>query len=565
MSNQDTQKLQEALDSLIESEKDFTTGNGSLPEQNQSKIADLNRRIEEQMRYFDAILSSISDFAYTFNKEGRFIFVNQALLDLWGLKLEEAIGKNFFELHYPNDLAARLQRQIQQVFDTKQRITDETSYTSPTGITGYYEYIFVPIFGANGEVEAVAGTTRDITERQQMEEALREADRRKDEFLATLAHELRNPLAPIRSGLEIIRRAANDKAKFEETLDIIERQTNQIVHLVDDLLDISRITQGKIKLRRERIEFKTALEMALETSRGLIDEAENELTVSLPPEPIFIDADLTRTAQILLNVLNNAAKYSNPGGKISLTAKKEENYAVVSIKDTGLGIAPEMLSKIFDMFGQIETPDNQIRGGLGIGLSVVKKLIEMHGGSIEALSEGEGTGSEFILHLPLAAEQSPNAPAAKPLETNILQMAQMEMPENESREKSFLTASEKSTRRILVVDDNHDAVEMMEILLTMEGYTTRTAFDGKTGIEIAKDFLPEICLCDIGLPEMNGFELAVHLRKLLPQALLISVSGWGQEEDRQRSLASGFNYHMVKPVQFEDLLKLIKNSSTEKD
>ena len=805
MSNQNTENFQTVSDSETAMEKLFSIGNENPSREKQTEIAELNRQLDEQTRFFDAILSSISDFAYTFDREGRFVFVNQALLDLWGLKLEQAVGKNFFDLEYPFELAARLQDQIQQVFDTKQRITDETPYTSPSGNTGYYEYIFspffgeggavelvvgttrniterkqaeeeikklsdqnreilesitdaffaiddewrftyankqaeklldrepgdligkviweiypgltgsefenvyrrtasekiplsitsyypdhdrwydvnvypapkgitiyfrnaterirteeflrksqaesdkqrrlydtilsntpdlvyvfnlehrfiyanevllkmwgktwdeaigknclelgyepwhaemhdreieqvvatkkpirgevpfagtfgrriydyifVPIIGADGEVEAVAGTTRDITERQQMEEALRDADRRKDEFLATLAHELRNPLAPIRSGLEVIRQVRDDKAKFDETLEIIERQTNQIVHLVDDLLDISRITQGKIKLRLERFELKTAIEMALETSQGLIDESENELTVSLPEKPIFINADLTRTTQIFLNILNNAAKYSDKGGKISLKAKAENGNAVISIKDTGLGIEPDMLAKIFDMFGQIETPHEQARGGLGIGLSVVEKLVGMHGGSVEAFSEGSGKGSEFVVRLPLAAEQSAEIAAIPHSEDDILQKAQMKMPENQTQEISTI---QNQSRRILVVDDNSDAVEMMEILLSMEGYATRTAFDGETALEIAGEFHPEICLCDIGLPEMNGYELAGHLRKLLPAALLVSVSGWGQEEDRQRSIKSGFNYHLVKPVQFDDLLKLIQ-------
>jgi PAS domain S-box-containing protein len=776
--------------------------------ENQSEIAKLSRQIKEQTRYFEAILSSISDFAYTFDKDGRFVFVNQALLDLWGLKLEDAIGKNFFDLNYPDDLAGRLQQQIQQVFDSAQRVTDETPYTSPTGVVGYYEYIFspffgadaavelvvgttrniterkqaveeikqlsernreilesitdaffaidtewrftyvnkqaeqlldrepgdligqviwevypgligsqfetayrrtareliprtltsyysdhdrwyevnvfpasngitiyfrnaterirteetlrrsqeqterqkrlydtilsnlpdlvyvfdldhrftyandallkmwgktfaeaigrnclelgyepwhaamhdreieeviatrrpirgevpfngafgrrmydyifVPIIGADGEVEAIGGTTRDITERRQMEDALREADRRKDEFLATLAHELRNPLAPIRSGLEVIRNLGGNKAKFDETLEVIERQTNQIVHLVDDLLDISRITQGKINLRIERIELKTAIEMALETSQGLIDAAENELTLTLPFKPIYIFGDLTRIAQILLNILNNAAKYSDPGGKISLAAKKEESHAVISVKDTGLGIEPEMLTKIFEMFGQIETPGGEARGGLGIGLSVVKKLVEMHGGSIEAFSEGEGKGSEFIVRLPLAGEASNAVPAEPPSETDILQAAQMKNPDNETRSE-FQT--QNKTCRILIVDDNQDAVEMMDMLLTLDGYPTRKAFDGETGIAIAKEFQPEICLCDIGLPEMSGYELAGYLRKLLPQSLLISISGWGQEEDHERSLKAGFDYHLVKPVQFNDLMKIITGHS----
>jgi PAS domain S-box-containing protein len=464
-----------------------------------AEVAKLNLKIREQVRYFEAILSSISDFAYVFNEQGRFVFINQALLDLWGLKLDEAIGKDFFDLKYPDDLAARLQRQIREVFETRQRVIDETPYTSPTGVVGYYEYIFSPFFGADGSVELVVGTTRNVTSRKQaeeeikqlgernrdilesitdaffgvdrdwrftyvnsqaerlldrtpgdllgkviweaypglvgsefekayhqaanlrlasnltafypdhqrwyeancypapngitiyfrnvtdrvkVEEALKESDRRKDEFLATLAHELRNPLAPIRSGLEVIRRMGDDREQLAGTLEILQRQTNQIVHLVDDLLDISRISQGKIHLRNERIELKMAVEIAVESSRGLIDEAENELLVTLPSEPIYLEADLTRVAQILLNILNNAARFSEKAGTISLVAHANKDQAIISIKDTGLGIPPEMLADIFDMFGQIETPAEQARGGLGIGLSVVRKLVEMHGGSV---------------------------------------------------------------------------------------------------------------------------------------------------------------------------------------
>jgi PAS domain S-box-containing protein len=676
MSNQDARKIQAGSGSVIESKRSSTNEVGAL-EESKAELAKLSLKIDQQARFFDAILSSISDFAYLFDKQGRFLFVNQALLDLWGLKLEEAVGKDFFDLKYPDELAGRLQRQIQQVFDSKQRVKDETPYTSPTGVVGYYEYIFSPVLGADGSVELVVGTTRNVTERKQneekikqlsernrdilesindaffavdsdwrftyvnpqaerlfdrrpgdlpgkviwqeypgllgsefekayrraaderlastvtafypdhgrwyevhtypapngitiyfrnvterlqVEEALRESDRRKDEFLATLAHELRNPLAPIRSGLEIIRRIGDDKARLAETLDIMERQTNQIVHLVDDLLDISRITQGKIKLRKERIELKESLEIALETSQGLIDEAENELTVTFPYKPIYIDADRTRMAQIFLNILNNAAKYSNTGGKISLAASKEGKQAVIRIKDTGLGIPPDMLHKIFDMFGQIETPGEQARGGLGIGLSIVKRLVEMHGGTIQAFSEGRGKGSEFVVRLPLAAEQSESVPARQASEKDILQTVQMKMPD---KGKTLTSQLDTGKRRILVVDDNTAAAEMLETLLSIEGHAMRTAFDGKTGIEIAKGFQPDICLLDIGLPDIDGYELARRLRQLLPQSLLISVSGWGREEDRRLSREAGVDYHLVKPVDFDDLLKLIQQKPTE--
>jgi PAS domain S-box-containing protein len=633
-----------------------------------AEVAKRNLQLTAQVRYFEAILSSISDFAYVFNEQGRFVLINQSLLDLWGLKSDEALGKNFFDLKYPDDLAARLQRQIREVFETRQRVTDETPYISPTGVVGYYEYIFSPFFGADGSVELVVGTTRNITSRKQAEEeikhlgernrdilesitdaffavdrdwrftyvnsqaerlldrtpgdllgkviwdvypglvgsefetaylqaanegvgsnltafypdhqrwyeancypapngitiyfrnvtervkveqALKESDRRKDEFLATLAHELRNPLAPIRSGLEVIRRMGDDRERLEATLDILQRQTNQIVHLVDDLLDIARISQGKIHLRKERIELKMAVEIALESSKELIDEAENELIVTLPAEPIYLEADLTRVAQIFLNILNNAARFSTKAGTISLIAHTAEDKAIVSIKDTGLGIPPEMLTNIFDMFGQIETPDEQTRGGLGIGLSVVRKLVEMHGGSVQALSDGLGKGSEFIVTLPLATKES-EAKATYESTEDVMQSAQLKMLDDNSASRP-----EEKSRRILVVDDNDDAAVMLATLLSIEGHSVRIAHDGKAALNMAEEFQPEICFCDIGMPDMNGYELASRLRSLFPQCLLISVSGWGREEDRRRSQESGFNHHLVKPVAFEDIMNLI--------
>ena len=633
-----------------------------------AEVARLNLQLTAQVRYFEAILSSISDFAYVFNEQGRFVLINQSLLDLWGLKSDEALGKNFFDLKYPDDLAARLQRQIREVFETRQRVTDETPYISPTGVVGYYEYIFSPFFGADGSVELVVGTTRNITSRKQAEEeikhlgernrdilesitdaffavdrdwrftyvnsqaerlldrtpgdllgkviwdvypglvgsefetaylqaanegvgsnltafypdhqrwyeancypapngitiyfrnvtervkveqALKESDRRKDEFLATLAHELRNPLAPIRSGLEVIRRMGDDRERLEATLDILQRQTNQIVHLVDDLLDIARISQGKIHLRKERIELKMAVEIALESSKELIDEAENELIVTLPAEPIYLEADLTRVAQIFLNILNNAARFSTKAGTISLVAHTTEDKAIVSVKDTGLGIPPEMLTNIFDMFGQIETPDEQTRGGLGIGLSVVRKLVEMHGGSVQALSDGLGKGKRVYRNATARNEES-EAKATYESTEDVMQSAQLKMPDDNSASRP-----EEKSHRILVVDDNDDAAVMLATLLSIEGHSVRIAHDGKAALNIAEEFQPEICFCDIGMPDMNGYELASRLRSLFPQCLLISVSGWGREEDRRRSQESGFNHHLVKPVAFEDIMNLI--------
>ncbi len=409
----------------------------------------------------------------------------------------------------------------------------------------------VPYRTANEQIDGVLMTFEDITDRTWAKQALYDADRRKDEFLATLAHELRNPLAPIRSGIEILRHSNSDKEKIEQTLSIVERQTNYIVRLVDDLLDISRITQGKINLKKERIELKAAIELALETSREMIESSGHQLTISLPEEFIYLDADLTRIAQIFLNLLNNAAKYTPPGGEIWLTAKKESKEVVVSIRDTGIGIAPAMLSGIFEMYSQIETPSLQIRSGLGIGLNVVEKLVGMHGGTIRAFSEGEGKGSEFVLRLPLAEAKSTAEGNGQPATDNPPQPADLGGTDSG-------TVRPPVEKRVLIVDDNADAVKMLEFLLADDGFEVRTALDGETGIEIARAFKPDICVLDIGMPKMDGYELARVLRKMMPGAILIALTGWGQPEDRTRTNEAGFNHHLVKPVDFETLRMLIE-------
>jgi two-component system CheB/CheR fusion protein len=525
----------------------------------EDELLKATRQIAHQARVFETTLSSITDFAYSFDREGRFTFANKPMLDLWGLKLVDVIGKNFFDLDYPKALAEKLQQQIQQVFQTKRKVRDETSFTSPRGVSGYYEHIFSPVFADDGTVELVVGSTRDVTERRQMEETLKDNDRRKDEFLATLAHELRNPLAPIRSGLEIIQRNDYDRLAIGQVVNIVERQTDQIVRLVDDLLDISRISQGTIKLKKAKVELKTAIELALDTSREVIESSGHRFTISLPKEPIYIDGDLTRLAQIFLNLLNNAAKYSPPESEIWLTVKPEPDDVVISVRDEGIGIPGEMLAKVFEMFIRIQKPSEQARGGLGIGLSVVKKLVELHGGTVTAFSAGEGKGSEFIVRLPLWRKAAAIAESSK-------RLSEKEITQNAILKTSGKADNEAANgKQILVVDDNADAMKMIEVLLSLEGHKVRTALDGETAIEIAKEFQPDVCLCDIGLPVMDGYEVARQLRKIIPQALLISLSGWGREKDREHSREAGFDYHLVKPVQVEDVLTLLQQNPADKD
>jgi PAS domain S-box-containing protein len=489
----------------------------------------------QQSRVFDTTLSAINDFAYTFDREGRFVYVNKALLDLWGLQLADAVGRNFFDLKYPDELAARLQSQIQQVFDTRKGIIDETAYTSPTGAGGYYEYIFRPVLDTEGNVELVVGSTRDITTRKQTEDALKEADRRKTEFLAMLAHELRNPLAPIRSALHLLRLPGGSAQSAEPVYELMDRQVTQMVRLIDDLLDVSRIAQGKIALRPERVDLAAVVQHAIETVRPLCITSEHELTVSMPGKAVQMNADPARLTQVVGNLLNNACKFTPPGGRIHLEVELSGDDVVIRVADSGVGIDPGELSRIFEMFTQLDTSIEQARAGLGIGLTLVKDLVEKHGGSVEARSGGLGEGSEFLVRLP----RDNGLPLITPQEPDA-------------------SAVESIALRILVVDDNLDAVETLGMLLKLSGHEVHTAHDGLEAVEKAARLQPDVVLLDIGLPKLDGYEVA---RRILEQretdVTLVAMTGWGQEDDRRRSKEAGFDAHLVKPVGYRDLTKLL--------
>jgi PAS domain S-box-containing protein len=788
----------------------------------------LRHESEQQRRIYETALSNTADFNYVFDLRGRFVFVNKALLALWNKEFHEAVGKNFFELDYPPDLAEQLQKQIQAVIETRQPVKDETPYTSAAG-ERQYEYIFVPVLGAGGKVEAVAGSTRDITERKRAEEALREvearftailnyspfyifakdrqghyllankalgefigraaadllgrtdadifpaevaarfarddsdilasgipriyeesfphgktivttlmvkfplvttdgvpyavcaiatdisdrkraqeasrylaeasaslasvvdyestlqkvanlavpyfadwsavdvanddgtlrrlavahndpdkirfvhelmreyppdphapsgslavfrtgkpeifheitdellaqaakderhltlirslglksyicvplvvsgkplgvltfataesgrkysdtdlalaldlanraavaientqlyqalreADRRKDEFLATLAHELRNPLAPIRNSLQILKMSRLDAATVERSREMMERQVHHLVRLVDDLLDVSRVMRGKIELRKERVDLATVVARGVETVQPLIDAQRHELIVNLMPGSLPLDADPVRLAQVVGNLLTNAAKYTEANGRIWLTAQKDKNEAVLRVRDTGIGIAPDMLPHIFELFMQVDHAATRSQGGLGIGLTLVKSLVEMHRGSIEAHSEGLGRGSEFVVRLPLVNEE------------------RQETDENEKRELPQIPAR-SSGHRLMVVDDNRDAADSLALLLRLQGHEVRVANDGAAALEMVKVYQPEIVFLDIGMPGMDGYEVARRLRRTpgLENTILAALTGWGQQDDRRRTAEAGFDHHLVKP------------------
>jgi CheY-like chemotaxis protein/nitrogen-specific signal transduction histidine kinase len=402
----------------------------------------------------------------------------------------------------------------------------------------YWTFIYSPLRDADGAVNRVVALCEDVTEQRRLVNELIEADRRKDEFLATLAHELRNPLAPLRTAVQLLRRTDPPSPEPRRALDVIDRQVQQLVRLVDDLLDISRLTLDKLELRKERVTLATVVQAAVEASQPLIEQRGHELTVTLPPEPVALNADLTRLAQVFLNLLNNAAKYTERGGRIQLTAEREGGDVVVRVRDSGMGIAADMLPRVFEMFTQVDRSLDRSQGGLGIGLTLVKRLVQMHEGSIEARSEGPGRGSEFVVRLPVAIEPSLGAERAS---------GEGEQPAPTSR------------RRILVVDDNRDAAQTLAELLELAGNDLRTAHDGCEAVEVANEFRPALVLLDIGLPRMNGYEVARSIRGQPwgKRVVLVALTGWGQEEDRHRSREAGFDHHVIKPVEPDALFKLL--------
>ena len=395
-----------------------------------------------------------------------------------------------------------------------------------------------PIRDREGRLLGAVNVLVDVSERKRFEEALMHADRSKNEFLATLAHELRNPLAPVRNAVEILNRKIPEAPECRWALDVIDRQMQQMTRLIDDLLDIARITCNRLELRKERIDLAEAMNAAVETSRALVEGRGHELVVTLPPRPIYVDGDLTRLAQAMSNLLNNAAKYTEKGGRIWMRAEKQEDEAVISVRDTGIGIPADMLPRVFDMFTQIDRSLEKSQGGLGIGLTLVKQLVELHGGSVSAASAGPGKGSEFVLRLPTVAE---------PGRTLLRSTAEGEK------------ATTSRSLRILVVDDNEDSTESLGLLLELSGHDVRAAHDGLEAVGVADQFRPHVALLDIGLPKMDGYEVARELRKQPwgDAVVLIAVTGWGQEEDRQRSIDAGFDLHLVKPVDPSTLLEML--------
>jgi signal transduction histidine kinase/ActR/RegA family two-component response regulator len=448
------------------------------------------------------------------------------------------VGLDFRRLFPPEDVAARVpEGELDEAADTGSAGNDRWMVRKG-GARFFASGTTSPVRDDGGRLLGFTKVMRDATDRKRAEDALQEADKRKDEFLAMLGHELRNPLAPIRNALFLMKlRGSKDPGDVERLRGMMDRQITHIARLVDDLLDVSRITQGKFELRTEAVDLRETVQNAVEGVRPFLDERGHHLEMTLPPDPVWLQADPVRLEQVFANLLHNAAKYTEPGGRIALTAvfqsakgrdKASRPAVEVRVRDTGIGIRPELIDRIFDMFTQGDRITGRLKEGLGLGLTLVKTLIEMHGGSVAASSGGPGKGSEFTVRLPLAAatevpDQSPPAPArrSRPL-------------------------------RVLVVDDNRDAADSLRMVLETEaGYEVRVAYDGASGVAAAREFEPDLALLDIGLPKgMDGYEVARRIRALpgRGRTSLVALTGYGRTEDRKRSAEAGFTAHLVKPV-----------------
>jgi PAS domain S-box-containing protein len=497
---------------------------------------DAGEALTESRDRFEALFDAAPIGIYLVDSELRFVQVNPKARPVFG-DIEDRIGRpllgaNFVDvIHvlWPKAFADEMVERFRHTLRTGEPYFEAERIETRLDrrVQEYYEWQIHRLALPDGRHGVVCYFT-DISRHVLARLSLADADRRKNEFLAVLAHELRNPLAPLRSALHVLKLARGDAEAREDARLMMERQLTLMVRLIDDLMDMSRINRGKVELRRERIGLDEAVRLAVETSRPEIEARGHTFTVEIPPERIGVEADANRLAQVFANLLNNAAKYTEPGGQVALVVERSRAHAVVRVRDTGIGIPPEMLPKVFDIFTQVDRTLEGAQGGLGIGLSLVKGIVEKHGGSVEARSDGRGRGSEFIVRLPLLAADLPDA-------------------------KSVIAAVAGPTppRRVLVVDDNRDAAVSLASMLAFMGNVTRTAHDGIEALDIAETFRPDLVVLDIGMPRLSGYDTARKLREKPwgRDLVLVALTGWGQDEDRRRSHDAGFDSHLVKPIE----------------
>ncbi|MEO5714939.1 MAG: ATP-binding protein [Luteolibacter sp.] len=491
-----------------------------------ARVAGEERGAIEQ-RFF-RFMQSLPGLAWIKDAEGRYVYANDAAMKAFQTRAEGLYGftdtailpEDTARMFMENDRLAAQQAEGLQFVETL-RHADGGLHSSL--VTKF------PIPGPGSARPLVGGIAIDITDRLRAEEALRDAGRKKDEFLATLAHELRNPLAPIRTGVEVLKKVMDQPDKAAPVIGVIERQTAQMVRLIDDLIDVSRITRGKLELRNSDIDLGEVLTAATETVHPLLTARGHEFSVSLPESPVLVHGDASRLSQVFSNLLSNAARYTPEGGKIRLGLETAADEVTVSIADNGDGIEPDMQRAIFEMFTQVKRAGLcPTDGGLGIGLTLVRLITEMHGGTVEVRSEGRGAGSEFRIRLPRIFRQAEAVPPSSAANKN----------------------SSPNRGRILVIDDGVSTADILSMFLDLEGYDTRTAYNGATGLEIARDHCPQVAFIDIGMPEMDGNETARRMREIpgCESTILIALTGWGQEDDRRKTQEAGFNHHLVKPA-----------------
>ena len=468
---------------------------------------------------------------------GGVTFVNRQYLDYFGQPVGAVAGMGWAKLLHPNDATGYTTAYL-SAFTQHKRYEYTCRFRRHDGEYRWLQNIGTPQFGGpGGSFVGFIGCSLDVTDSKLAAEALVEADRKKDEFLATLAHELRNPLAPLRNGLQIMKLAGGDAAAVEKSRSMMERQVGQMSHLIDDLMDLSRISRGKIALQKMRLKLAEAVQDAVDTARPLIEERGHELVVDVPPEPLYVDADRTRLSQILGNLLNNAAKYTDRGGRIRVAVERQGSDVVVAVEDNGVGIPAHLLTTVFDMFAQVDRSLEKSQGGLGIGLNIVKRLVEMHDGSIVAESDGHGAGSRFVVRLPVVLTVTTERPD----------------------DHNGVPKVKPARRRILVVDDNVDGADSLAEMLRIMGNETQTAHDGLEAVDVAAAFRPDVILMDIGMPRLNGYEACRRIRgePWGRNVIIVAQTGWGQEDDKRKSQDAGFNFHMVKPVDPAALEKML--------
>lgn len=498
------------------------------------------RQAEEERQKFVSLAENSTEFIGICDLDGRPIFVNDAGLRLVGLEsVEQAKRMHVRDFFFPEDLAFIDKGLFPRALEGGRSEVEVRFRNFKTGQARWVICNVFPIKTSAGVPVGFGTVSRDITDRRETEQMLKESDKRKDEFLATLAHELRNPLAPISNALQIWSRVGSDTNQSTRLREIMERQVEQLKRLIDDLLDISRVSRGKIQLRKEPLVMSSIIEGAIESVKPLIDESGQTLTVNLPPEVLHVEGDNGRLMQVFGNLLNNAAKYTPRNGRIEIQGRQEGGFVVVSVIDNGSGIPPEMLVRIFEAFTQVHHNLDRAQGGLGIGLTLVKSLVEMHGGTVEARSEGPGKGSEFIVRLPL------------------LGGAAARVPRQEGEGGKAHTRL--SRHRVLVVDDLRASADTLAMMLEGLGQEIRTAYDGASALLIAQEFHPDLVISDIAMPNMDGYHLAHRIRKVeggIPY--LVALTGYGQKHDKARALDAGFNAHLVKPASIDELRGVIQ-------